>query len=90
MSDDHTVSLNDKQIIVKCLHHKKRDRCHVQYSQKATHDHEKHNILEKTWLVCHVVLLQNFSPLPLELFYPLFLLFGSFYVPLFQKPAHKT
>lgn len=47
-----------------------------------THNQEKYNILEKTWLVCHVVVLQHFPPLPLELLYPLFLLLSSFCVPL--------
>lgn len=46
-----------------------------------THNQEKYNILEKTRLVYHVVVLQHFPPLPLELLYPLFLFLGSFCVP---------
>lgn len=34
----------------------------------------------------HVVVLENFPSLPLELLYPLFLLLGSIYITLLQKP----
>lgn len=44
------------------------------------------HILEKTGLVRHVVVLENFPSLPLELLYPLFLLLGSIYITLLQKP----
>lgn len=46
-------------------------------------------ILEKTWLVRHVVVLEHFPSLPLELLYPLFLLLGSIDVSFLQKPSIK-
>ena len=45
------------------------------------------SILEKAWLVCHLVVMQHSPPLPLELFYPLFLLLSCFWVPLLQQPG---
>lgn len=48
----------------------------------CTHKQEKYSILEKSGLVCHVVFLQHFPPLPLKLLYPLFLLLCSLGVPL--------
>lgn len=48
------------------------------------------SVLEKAWLVCHVVVLQHFPPLPLELLYSLFLLLGTFCVPLFQQPGQNN
>lgn len=48
---------------------------------------KSHDILEKTWLVRHVVVLEHFPSLPLKLLYPLFLLLGTIYITLLQKPA---
>lgn len=55
-----------------------------------THRTAESIILEKVRLVCHVVVLQHFPPLPLELLDPLFLLLGSFYVSLLQQPEKRT
>lgn len=54
------------------------------------HRREISGILEKAWLVRHGVVLQHFPPLPLELLDPLFLLLGSFCVPLLQQPGQRT
>lgn len=37
----------------------------------------------------HVVVLEHFPSLPLELLYPLFLLLSSIYISLLQKPSIK-
>lgn len=64
--------------------------CLIAHKDTYAHTDKKiSSILEKAWLVCHVVVLQHFPPLPLELLDPLFLLLGSFCVPLLQQPGQR-